>query len=257
MFGRWFVIYYLINLFFYLFNPYWDFRAEGMQSEHKICNTIRCISCRESLVVFFPVSSPQLLLCIFDPSILRHSGIWGAADEAALNKVHKKSPCKIMQIQFTLKPRNLKYRTNFWVVELVKRKYRNHTCTCTSLYAFYDKFQRYSMGNSNSLVSKKLPLIMGVGGGVGGGRSPLPLTSHIFHWVPGVSAIRTLTWSKLKCFESGVVSSPPSSSRQLHGWRLSQIRLLLKKKVERIKGLGREMNNFLNASALLLKKCKF
>jgi hypothetical protein len=27
----------------------------------------------------------------FDPSILRHSRIWEAADEAALNKVHKKS----------------------------------------------------------------------------------------------------------------------------------------------------------------------
>jgi hypothetical protein len=25
----------------------------------------------------------------FDPSILRHSGIWGAADEAVLNKVRK------------------------------------------------------------------------------------------------------------------------------------------------------------------------
>jgi hypothetical protein len=26
-----------------------------------------------------------------DPSILRHSGIWGAADEAVLNNVHKKT----------------------------------------------------------------------------------------------------------------------------------------------------------------------
>ncbi len=26
----------------------------------------------------------------FDPSILRHSGIWGAADDAVLNNVHKK-----------------------------------------------------------------------------------------------------------------------------------------------------------------------
>ncbi len=26
-----------------------------------------------------------------DRSILRHSGIWGAADEAVLNKVHKKT----------------------------------------------------------------------------------------------------------------------------------------------------------------------
>ncbi len=28
----------------------------------------------------------------FDPSILRHSGIWGAADEAVLNTVYKKNP---------------------------------------------------------------------------------------------------------------------------------------------------------------------
>jgi hypothetical protein len=37
-----------------------------------------------------------------DPSILRHSGIWGAAVEAVLNKVHKKSNCKkvILNIPF-------------------------------------------------------------------------------------------------------------------------------------------------------------
>jgi hypothetical protein len=28
----------------------------------------------------------------FDPNILRHSGIWGAAEEAVLNKVHTKNP---------------------------------------------------------------------------------------------------------------------------------------------------------------------
>ncbi len=28
----------------------------------------------------------------FDPSIFRHSGIWGAADEAVLNTVHRKNP---------------------------------------------------------------------------------------------------------------------------------------------------------------------
>ncbi len=30
----------------------------------------------------------------FDPSILRHSGIWGAADEAVMNSVHKKKISK-------------------------------------------------------------------------------------------------------------------------------------------------------------------
>ncbi len=29
---------------------------------------------------------------VFDFSIFRHSGIWGAADEAVLNEVHKKVP---------------------------------------------------------------------------------------------------------------------------------------------------------------------
>ncbi len=41
----------------------------------------------------------------FDPSILRHSGIWGAADEAALNIEHKKSekaPLKINYLPLVL-----------------------------------------------------------------------------------------------------------------------------------------------------------
>ncbi len=41
----------------------------------------------------------------FDPSILRHSGFWGAADEAVLNTVHrkkKKSPCSDSDKDFNL-----------------------------------------------------------------------------------------------------------------------------------------------------------
>ncbi len=72
-------------------------------------------------------------------------------------------------------------------------------------------------------------------GGRGGGRSPLPLTSHIFHSVPGASAIRTLTWSKLKCFDRGMVSPPPISCMA----KGSQIRVLIKEKVER---LGHRVN---------------
>jgi hypothetical protein len=43
----------------------------------------------------------------FDPSILRHSGIWGAADKAVLNNVHKKknpkrSPLRYFWDRFTV-----------------------------------------------------------------------------------------------------------------------------------------------------------
>ncbi len=38
----------------------------------------------------------------FDPSILRHSGIWGAADEAVLNKVHRKKIKKIPLFSYSV-----------------------------------------------------------------------------------------------------------------------------------------------------------
>ena len=48
---------------------------------------------------FINNKKPGLLYCTllynspgFDPSILRNIGVLGAADEAVLNKVHKKSP---------------------------------------------------------------------------------------------------------------------------------------------------------------------
>ncbi len=37
----------------------------------------------------------------FDPSVLRHSGIWGAADEAVLNNVHPKNPPLIKETLWT------------------------------------------------------------------------------------------------------------------------------------------------------------
>ncbi len=39
----------------------------------------------------------------FDPSILRHRGIWGAADDAVMNNVHKKKKLKkfLLSILFT------------------------------------------------------------------------------------------------------------------------------------------------------------
>jgi hypothetical protein len=53
------------------------------------------IRMRSSLV--FRAPDCQCASCIgpgFDPSIRRHSGIWGAADEAVLNLVRKKNPPK-------------------------------------------------------------------------------------------------------------------------------------------------------------------
>ncbi len=39
----------------------------------------------------------------FDPSILRHSGIWGAADEAVLNTVHREKNKKIPLFNYVLR----------------------------------------------------------------------------------------------------------------------------------------------------------
>jgi hypothetical protein len=44
----------------------------------------------------------------FDPSIFRHSGIWGAADEAVLNTVHRKKIQKIPLFKKVLPPRGIK-----------------------------------------------------------------------------------------------------------------------------------------------------
>ncbi len=58
-----------------------------------------CLRMRSSLVV--RASDCQCTSCNgpgFDPSIRRHSGIWGAADETVLNIVRKKNPPKIWKI---------------------------------------------------------------------------------------------------------------------------------------------------------------
>ncbi len=56
------------------------------------------------LAEWFGASSCQSQSCNssgFDPSILRHSGIWGAADEAVLNNVHNKTEIvRLMLCQF-------------------------------------------------------------------------------------------------------------------------------------------------------------
>ncbi len=51
----------------------------------------------------YPVSDCQYTSCNGDPSIRRHSGIWGAADEAVLNTVRKKIKIKIKSPPFKKK----------------------------------------------------------------------------------------------------------------------------------------------------------
>ncbi len=56
------------------------------------------IVCGWDLAEWFGAFSCQFQSCNssgFDPSILRHSGIWGAADEAVLNNDHKNRNCSL------------------------------------------------------------------------------------------------------------------------------------------------------------------
>ncbi len=57
-----------------------------------------------------------------NPSILRHSGIWGAADEEVLNIVHEKIqkiPCYILYFCAVVRD-----------VIIVYKRYNNYLCTC-------------------------------------------------------------------------------------------------------------------------------
>ncbi len=55
----------------------------------------------------------------FDPSILRHRGIWGAADGTVLNKVHKNIPLLMLLTQVKIS---------------VHRQWYNPTCTSITPY---------------------------------------------------------------------------------------------------------------------------
>ncbi len=58
-----------------------------------LCHFVAIDKLRSSLVVRASESRYRGRNCPgFDPSILRHNEIWGAADEAMLNIVHKKNP---------------------------------------------------------------------------------------------------------------------------------------------------------------------
>jgi hypothetical protein len=75
--------------------------ASALKKEHPAFTEIWPLRMRSDLVV--RASDCQCTSCNgpgFDPSIRRHSGIWGAADEAVLNivrKKYKKSPQKILK----------------------------------------------------------------------------------------------------------------------------------------------------------------
>ncbi len=73
----------------------WMYTLEHKQSSNRKYMSIISDEMRSSLVV--RASDCQCTRCSdpgFHPSICRHSGIWGAADEAVLNVVRKKIPIK-------------------------------------------------------------------------------------------------------------------------------------------------------------------
>jgi hypothetical protein len=75
---------------------------------------------RSSLVV--RASDCQCTSCNspgFDPSIRRHSGIWGAADEAVLNIVRKKIK-SLKNPTFTF---NIIYSCNIYIIVYIKNIY--------------------------------------------------------------------------------------------------------------------------------------
>ncbi len=63
----------------------------------------------------------------FDPSILRHSGIWGEADEVVLNIVHKKKNTK----NTPLKKKEKKGRASALYTGRVHRRWNESSCTRT------------------------------------------------------------------------------------------------------------------------------
>ncbi len=68
----------------------------------------------------------------FDPSILRHSGIWGAADEAVLNFLHKKNNPKILLYE---KRTTTDTVISCWPVLRSRFSSRmTPSCSCTILY---------------------------------------------------------------------------------------------------------------------------
>ncbi len=60
----------------------------------------------------------------FDSSILRHSGIWGAADEAVLNTVHRKNPKNFLCLTMSC-PRVWKRLRDFMIKNIHERNVRN------------------------------------------------------------------------------------------------------------------------------------
>ncbi len=69
----------------------------------------------------------------FDPSIRRHSGIWRAADEAVLDKVHRKKSIKIPLLIFSSKEEKTYSR---FLTKIFLDLWRIVHCICTCL-AYY------------------------------------------------------------------------------------------------------------------------
>ncbi len=95
--GGWFVTGRAVHFSFAVYYTYvmpvsgWDLAKLWMKSSQVCVWDLAKLWMRSSQVVRASDSQCRSRNCPgFDPSILRHSGIWGAADEIVLNIVHKK-----------------------------------------------------------------------------------------------------------------------------------------------------------------------
>ncbi len=71
----------------------------------------------------------------FDPSILWHSGIWGVADEAVLNIVHKKKSIQKILLKIQQKPIGIAWLHMWtcWIGKQIKYEHRKLHCSLSLL----------------------------------------------------------------------------------------------------------------------------
>ncbi len=88
----------------------------------------------------------------FDPSILRYSGTWRAADEAVLNNVHEKNPKKSPLLKYCDPARHCQYMYNSTIPQL---KYIRRSCTQYNRSLLTVRQQQYT---KNALFHLQLQL---------------------------------------------------------------------------------------------------
>ncbi len=142
----------------------------------------------------------QLQRSWFDPSIRRHNGIWGAADEAVLNIVRKK-----------IKLKHKKDTVLYLNILILKRATDNLALTCVwgpfdasvvcTLYTACVNVYKESRGLYTSHPPPSQAAEEGGGGGVEGPQSSLALrtTYHHFLHIFWRKISEQKKWSKLHC----------------------------------------------------------